>query len=54
MEGVETGLFGDMTMAVVCDGVRHLIILLNSASQFSWSLSVQELYLSSVNKGADN
>ena len=54
MEGVETGLFGDMTMVVACDDVHHLVILLTSASQFSWSLSVLVLYLSSVNRGADN
>ena len=54
MEGVETGLFGDITMVVACDGDRHLVIMLTSVSQFSWSLSVLVLYLSSVNRGADN
>ena len=54
MECAKTGLFGDMTMVVTCDGVHHLIILLTSASQFSWSLSVVVLYLSSVKRGADN
>ena len=54
MEGVKTGLFGDMTMVVVCDGDCCLVIMLTSASQLSWSLSVLVLYLSSVNRGADN
>ena len=54
MEGVETGLFGDMTMVVACDGDHCLVIVLTSASQLSWSLSVLLLYLSSVNTGADN
>ena len=54
MEGVETGLFGDITMVVACDVDHHLVILLTSASQFSCSLSVLVLYLSSINRGADN
>ena len=54
MEGVENGLFGDMTMVFACDGNHHLVILLTSASQFSCSLSVLVLHLSSVNRGADN
>ena len=54
MEGVETGLFGDITIVVTCDGVHHLVIVLVSASQLSWSLSVLVLYLSSVNRGTDN
>ena len=54
MEGVETGLFGDITMVVACDGDHSLVIMLTSASQLSWSLSVLVLYLSSVNRGADN
>ena len=54
MEGVETGLFGDITMVITCDGDHHLVIVLTSVSQLSWSLSVLVLYLSSVNRGADN
>ena len=54
MEGVETALFGDITIVVACDGDHHLVIMLTSASQLSWSLSVLVLYLSSVNRGADN
>ena len=61
MEGVETGLSGDITIVVICDGVHHLVIKLTSTSQLSWSLSVLVLYLSvlvlylsSVNRGADN
>ena len=53
MEGVKTGLFGDITIVVACDGVQYLVIMLTSASQLSWSLSVLVLYLSSVNRGAD-
>ena len=54
MEGDETGLFGDITIVVTCDGDHHLVIMLTSASQFSLSFSVLVLYLSSVNRGADN
>ena len=54
MEGVETGLFGDITTVVTCDGDCHLVMVLTSASQFSWSLSLLVLYLSSVNREADN
>ena len=51
---VRTGLLGDITMVVTCGGDHHLVIMLTSASQLSWSLSVLVLYLSSVNRGADN
>ena len=54
VEGFKTGLCGDITIVVACDGVRHLVIVLISASQLSWSLSVLVLYLSSVNRGTDN
>ena len=54
MEGVQTGLFGDITTVVTCDGDHHLVTMLTSASQFSWSLSVLVLYLSSANRGTDN
>ena len=36
MKGVKTGLFGDMTMVVACDGVHCFVMLLTSASQFFW------------------
>ena len=54
MEGFETGLCFDITIVVACYGIYHLVIMLISASQFSWSLSVLVLYLSSVNRGTDN
>ena len=54
MEGVEAGLFSDITMVFACDGDHHLVIMLTSASQFSWSLPVLVLFLSSVNRGAGN
>ena len=54
MESVKTDPFGDRTIVVICDDVHHLVIMLTSASQLSWSLSVLVLYLSSVNRGADN
>ena len=54
MEGVETGLVGDITIVVACDGIHHLVMVVISASQFSSSLSVLVLYLSSVNRRTDN
>ena len=54
MEGIETGLSGDISIVVACDGVCHLVIMLTSVSQLSWSLSVLVLYLSSVSRRADN